>query len=186
MPLVQLDPTSTTLTQVPVDQVSILIGGTNPAAWDPSRSLTLSYNPSGTTARTGEEVPNWDKESPRSLALDDVSLMYRGQHLPGSPITVVAITQPQSYNETTEESEMFSEDEQGITLTFTPSFPEDVTSTLLKLAQETSAPGCDLSVGEVDGTWRMSNFPGSNNPNEVEEAGGSAYFYGRTETPPST
>lgn len=200
MPLIQTDATSEEWTEVPITEIAIHPAATRsaqhmtePGTWYPFEPLRFSYDGSRPTRTDSidkedekREVPDWDKKSRRTFVLEDVKLMHRGKHFPGSPITVVTVTPPQWCQETTEESEMFQNDEQGINLTFTPSFPEDLTSTLIKLAQDTSAPGCDLSVGEVFGTWHMFNFPGSNDPNEVDEAGGSAYFHGRTETPSST
>lgn len=198
MPLIQLDDNSETWTEVPITEIAIhpaatksALDMTEPGTWYPFEPLRFSYDGSRPTRTDSidkedekREVPDWDKKSRRTFVLEDVKLMHRGKQFPGSPITVVTVTPPQWCNETTEESEMFQNDEPGITLTFTPTSPKDVTSTLLKLAHETSAANCNLSVGEVFGTWHMSNFP-ANDPKEVEEAGGSAYFYGRTETPAS-
>jgi hypothetical protein len=197
MPLIQLDVNSGELTEVPITEIAIHPAATRsaqhmtePGTWYPFETLRFSYDGSRPTRTDSidkedekREVPDWDKKSRRTFVLDDVKLMHRGKQFPGSPIRVVTVTPPQWCNETTKESEMFEQEEEGVHLTFTPDDPDDVTNILLKLAEETSTASCDLSVGDVLGIWRMSNFPDSDDPDEAEEVEGRAYFYGRTETP---
>lgn len=200
MPLIQLKADSEEWTEVPITEIAIhtaktksALGMNVPGTWYSFEPIKFSYDDSRPTRTESidkedenKEVSDWDEKSRRTFVLEDVSLVHLRRHFPGSPITVVTVTPPQWCQETAEERDVFEEDEAGMTLDFTPYYPEDVTKALLELARETSTADCNLSKGaKVFGTWRMSNFPGSDDRNEVVEAGGSAYFYGRTETAPS-